>query len=156
MTSDFAALDPPVGGLEKAAIAPQDLLFRIARKLAEGGGSIDDGLVVAAGVNDDERAGHVDWAELDLGVGTTGEAAEEGEKIEARGGIDREAERGGDGDGERRGIGMWATSGRDGGLDEARGSIRVESGIGMARDDGRLVISRVGVWVRMLLLWVVL
>ena len=55
-------------------------------------------------------------------------------------------------DGERRGMGMRATHGRDEGLDDARGRIRVESGIGVGRDEGGPVIGRVGVRVRMLLL----
>lgn len=142
MTAGLAALDPSVGGLEEAAIATEDLLFGIACELAEGRGRVDDGLVVSAGVDDDKGTGHVDGAEVDLGVRTTGDAAEEGEKVKAGGGVDGEAEGGGDGDGERRWVGIRAACCGDGGLEEARGRKGVEWGRRLVRYDGLGVVGR--------------
>ena len=95
-----AAADGGGGGgrLEEAAVAAEDEVVWVAGEAGEGGGGVDDGVVVAADVDEDEGAGEVDGAEGDAGVGTGGDAGEDGEEVEAGGGVEREAERGGGSD----------------------------------------------------------
>ena len=54
---------------------------------------MDDGVVGLCGVDDDEGGGHIDGAERDLGVGPSGDTAENIEHVEACSGVDGETVR---------------------------------------------------------------
>ena len=77
--------------LEEAAVLPQDLGFGVAGGVGEAWGDMDDGVVGLCGVDDDERRGHVDWAEGDLGIWSDGNVGEDIEQVEAWCGVDGEA-----------------------------------------------------------------
>ena len=71
------------GCLEEAAIAAEDVWLGVSGEVGEAGGDMDDGMVGLCGVDDDERGGHVDGAEGDLGVGPGGDAGKDIEHVEA-------------------------------------------------------------------------
>lgn len=78
-----------IGGLQEATIATENLMLSITCEAIEGGGSVDDGTVVATNIDDSKGARTVDGAEDDDWVGTGDYAREEGEEIETRGGVNR-------------------------------------------------------------------
>jgi hypothetical protein len=78
-----------IGGLQEATIATENLRFSVACKAIEGGGGVDDGTVVATNIDDSKRARTVDGTEHDVWVGTGDYTREEGEQVEARGGVNR-------------------------------------------------------------------
>ena len=67
-----ARRDFTVGRLQEAAVLPDDFVARVACQALEGFGSVLDGGVVDFGVADDEGAGKVHGADVDLRVGTVG------------------------------------------------------------------------------------
>lgn len=85
-TSDLA-----IGSLKETAVTAKDLIFSVSGEMAEGRGAVDDGLVESANIDNDKGAGQVNGAERDAGAGTIGDSSENGEKIEARSRIYREA-----------------------------------------------------------------
>jgi len=88
----LSAVDEAGGGLEEAAVAAEDLVLGVAGEAAEGRGAVDDRVVKSADVDDDERAREVDRAEVDTRMGAVGDAGEDGEEVEAGGGVHGQAE----------------------------------------------------------------
>ena len=62
------------GTLQEAAVAALDFGKRVAKHQLKAGRAVDDGVVVARGVRDEECAAKVDWADADRGVGAQGES----------------------------------------------------------------------------------
>jgi len=71
------------GSLEEAAVAAEDVGLCVASEVGEARGDVDDGMVVLCGVDDDERGGHIDGAEGDLGVWPRSHTGEDIKHVEA-------------------------------------------------------------------------
>jgi hypothetical protein len=59
--------------------------------VGEAWGDVDDRVVGLCGVDDDERGGHIDGAEENLGIGPHCDTGEDIEHVEACGRVDGEA-----------------------------------------------------------------
>lgn len=107
-----ATIDGATGSLEETAVTAKDFLLRVARETAEGGGAVDNGVVVAADIGDDERAGEINGAENDSGIRTGDHTSENGKEVEARGRVDGETQGVGEYEGPR-GRDLWGEPARD-------------------------------------------
>ena len=121
-----------------------DFLARVSCELGEGLGGEDDGEVVAASVDDQERARSVDGSDIDGGVRSSGYSREDGEDIETRRRVESRkvgGGAGGRGNGETERLGVvnvvldaGCGRGDGGGSERLRGEFGV--GGGGDRDDG--------------------
>ena len=63
--------------VEETTVATKDLMLFIPRQAIEGGGGINDGIVVSPHVHDDERTRHINRTKVDALIWSIGDATQD-------------------------------------------------------------------------------